>query len=607
MNKLLLTVTLATLCVARTFAAPIGTGFTYQGRLNDGGQPATGKYDMIFNLYDDPTNGNVLGTYSIFGGVPVTNGSFTVELNAYGEFGTNAFNGQARWLQIGVRTNSNNAMNPWVYLSPRQAIHSAPQAMFAEKAANATRADIAATVADGAITTSKLASGVVQPGNLAPGSLAWSNLTGIPACFADGVDDGVFYKAGKGLNLDWLFEFSVNFAGSGSANSAARSDHDHFGTTWGGSASLVNGLSVTNGANNSAGLYGQQGTGSGFPYLFGNTAGVWGESSQGNGVWGATGHTNGSGVVGMGATTKGSNAGVTGFSISTSGIGVRGSATAQTGETIGVRGESVSGDGTGVLGIASAEWGDATGVRGESAAPQGTGLFGRATYTYGPSATYGVVGKSDSTWGYGVYGQTTATNGVKYGVVGQADSKFGFGVVARNTRGAAFKAEGTGVIQSDADSYLWIPASAAYGADGTAGIERDGPQMIVKERFGNGNNTVHCPLMLPGVLYGQRTMLRSIEVFFTGGDEEDNYIYSTTVYETYNPNNPAHESTAGIYPIYRDWVDRYDNNYQHTSYTVPLNYAFSDTSGFLLLELFFIVDSTNPIYLQGFKVRLSHK
>ena len=70
---------------------PLGPGFTYQGRLNDGGAPANGHYDMIFNLYDAPTNGNVLGSFSIFGAVPVTNGLFTVELNAYNEFGTNAF------------------------------------------------------------------------------------------------------------------------------------------------------------------------------------------------------------------------------------------------------------------------------------------------------------------------------------------------------------------------------------------------------------------------------------------------------------------------------------------------------------------------------------
>jgi len=290
MKQLYITLGLAAALAAGIHAAPLGPGFTYQGHLNEGGQPATGKYDMVFNLYDAPTNGNILGTFSIFGGVPVTNGLFAVELNAYGEFGTNAFNGEARWLQIGVRTNSNNAMNPWINLSPRQSIQCTPNAMFAGTAGNAGKADIASTVTDGAITASKLAPGAVQPNNLAPGALVWSNITSIPAGFADGSDDMIFYKAGKGLNLDWLFEFSVNFAGSGSANSAARSDHGHFGANWGGSAYFASGLSVTNGANNSVGLYGQQGTGSGFPYLFGNTAGVWGESSQGNGVWGQWTH-----------------------------------------------------------------------------------------------------------------------------------------------------------------------------------------------------------------------------------------------------------------------------------------------------------------------------
>jgi len=49
---------------------PLGVGFTYQGRLIDGGTPANGNYDLIFNLYDAPTNGNVLGSFSIFGAVP---------------------------------------------------------------------------------------------------------------------------------------------------------------------------------------------------------------------------------------------------------------------------------------------------------------------------------------------------------------------------------------------------------------------------------------------------------------------------------------------------------------------------------------------------------
>ncbi len=31
-----------------------GTAFTYQGRLNNGGSPATGLYDFRFKLYVDP-------------------------------------------------------------------------------------------------------------------------------------------------------------------------------------------------------------------------------------------------------------------------------------------------------------------------------------------------------------------------------------------------------------------------------------------------------------------------------------------------------------------------------------------------------------------------
>src|SRR5262245_17966751 len=234
---------------------------------------------MIFNLYDAPTNGNVLGSFSIFGAVPVTNGLFTVELNAYNEFGTNAFIGQARWLGIGVRTNSNNAMNPWIFLEPRQPLDCAPQAMFA---LNASNASFASTVADASISSSKLA----------PGAVAWTNITGIP------LNAAIPYSAGPGLSLGWFNQFSVNFGGSGAANFAARSDHNHFGAAWSGSNSYMNGLSVTNSSPNSAvGLFGQQGTGSGFPYIFGNTAGVWGESSQGSGVWGASAYATGAGVV----------------------------------------------------------------------------------------------------------------------------------------------------------------------------------------------------------------------------------------------------------------------------------------------------------------------
>src|SRR5262249_51919885 len=144
-----------------------------------------------------------------------------------------------------------------------------------------------------------------QTANVA-NSVAWANITGIPAGFADGVDNDTTYSAGTGLSLSGANQFSVNFGGSGSANAAARSHHGHFGANWGGSAAFGLGLSVTNGANNAAGVYGQQGTGSGFPFIFGNTAGVWGESSQGSGVHGSSGYASGSGVRGISLGQSGS-------------------------------------------------------------------------------------------------------------------------------------------------------------------------------------------------------------------------------------------------------------------------------------------------------------
>jgi hypothetical protein len=66
--------------VTVTRSAPLGNTFTYQGRLSDNGQPASGDYGMVFYLYDAPTNGNQLGNLGIVS-VPVSNGLFNVTLD----------------------------------------------------------------------------------------------------------------------------------------------------------------------------------------------------------------------------------------------------------------------------------------------------------------------------------------------------------------------------------------------------------------------------------------------------------------------------------------------------------------------------------------------
>jgi len=100
----------------------VGTAFTYQGRLTDGGGPADGTYDFQFELYDAFDGDNLLGTVTP-GDVPVSGGLFTVKL----DFGSNLFSGDERWLQIGVRPGaSSGAYTP---LTPRQELTPAPYAL----------------------------------------------------------------------------------------------------------------------------------------------------------------------------------------------------------------------------------------------------------------------------------------------------------------------------------------------------------------------------------------------------------------------------------------------------------------------------------------------
>lgn len=108
----------------RPLQAVVGTAFTYQGHLLDGGSPADGSYDFCFELYDAASSGNYKGT-DCPEGVSVSNGVFTVQL----DFGSQAFTGEARWLQIYVRPQGGGS---YTMLSPRQALTPTPYAINAD-------------------------------------------------------------------------------------------------------------------------------------------------------------------------------------------------------------------------------------------------------------------------------------------------------------------------------------------------------------------------------------------------------------------------------------------------------------------------------------------
>jgi hypothetical protein len=108
-----------------------GTAFTYQGRLEAGGAPANGSFDLRFTVHDAASGGNQWGPALTNSPVAISNGLFTVTL----DFGFGVFNGGARWLEIGVR--SNGTASAFTTLAPRQAVLPSPYSFWAANASQA--------------------------------------------------------------------------------------------------------------------------------------------------------------------------------------------------------------------------------------------------------------------------------------------------------------------------------------------------------------------------------------------------------------------------------------------------------------------------------------
>lgn len=130
-------------------AQSLGSAFTYQGQLKELGQPASGLYDLQVCLFDGPSDPIPLACAPDFNDVPVEGGLFAITLN----FGSAPFIGQQRYLELRVRPGASGS--GYTILAPRQLVRPAPEAL---------RANVA-------------------------GAAPWSGLTGVPAGFADGVDN----------------------------------------------------------------------------------------------------------------------------------------------------------------------------------------------------------------------------------------------------------------------------------------------------------------------------------------------------------------------------------------------------------------------------------
>jgi hypothetical protein len=132
-----------------------GTAFTYQGRLNASGSPATGSYDLAFTLYTTNVTGSAIAGPVTNSATAVTNGLFTT----FVDFGPGIFTGASNWLAIAVRT---NATGSFTMLTPRQQVTPTPYALSAANATTAASANaVAAANVSGTLGLGQLPSAVV--------------------------------------------------------------------------------------------------------------------------------------------------------------------------------------------------------------------------------------------------------------------------------------------------------------------------------------------------------------------------------------------------------------------------------------------------------------
>ena len=399
-------------------AGSVGTNFSYQGRLTDGGVPANGVYDIQLLMFNAAAAGTQIGSTQTFSNRTVSNGVFTLDVS----FGAQ-FDGEERWIEVRVRPG--DSVGAYTTITPRTEATATPYAQGLKlpvtQAGSATNGLLTFTNTNTSNTAHvlKLLSGgpsgnstgitfqpvLILDTNDGNGLASYTSAdSAFAAYFSSSGTSGRAISAvnsGTGHGISSLLSNTTNGSDAVNAITAGTGRAGYFASLL--STNGDNAVEITSNGNSASQALRVAHSGTGDNALFEITN----AANQGEAV---EAHTIGTGNAGYfevnntasgtpalhGTTNGDSGEGVYGFSSGSSGTGVLGTATGSfsigvkgSGLSAGVRGDCGTTNGSGVYGVTSSGGGNAAGVRGDASTPaaaggafynnQGTALYAQST------------------------------------------------------------------------------------------------------------------------------------------------------------------------------------------------------------------------------------
>jgi hypothetical protein len=208
-------------------------------------------------------------------------------------------------------------------------------------------------------------------------------------------------------------------------------------------------------------------------------------------------------------------------------------------------------------------------------------------------------GDTNSTALAGIAESTTGTN---TGVLGWSNSADGVGGRFRNDNGGiALKATGSGIFQSSAKSYIFVPAHSYVKLHTNSLIRHTaGNEQIRFYSGGSGQKVITIPITMPGVLYGQQVRVTEMAVYYKCENGSNNFINSTSLYK--------YVGGIGQDTLINNPDDRRSNSndvyYLSTSSSTN---TLSVDYGFLLAEFAIeFVNDTEFVSIIGIRLTLEH-